>query len=406
MACYGLTQALADRGHKITFVLPLVKDCQDSNWHLTLIGCNQVTAKNPAKLNKEYAKNIRLHHLDSLLRPYVTEKDYNQILKRIEQKGLLQTKSKKFSFSGQYGINLMAEVVRYSLISRELAMIPHDVIHAHDWMTVLAGIEAKKASGKPFIFHIHALEFDRCGTDINQEVYNMEKLGMEQADKVIAVSHYTKDLIVRHYGINPDKIEVVHNAVKRENNGDFGGRSSKNVKEKIVLFVGRITFQKGPDYFVETASKVLKKKKNVRFVMVGAGDMFNRMIERVAELKIGKHFHFTGFLQKAEVERIYSQSDVYVMPSVSEPFGISPLEAMQYNVPVIVSKQSGVAEILKNSLKVDFWDTDDMANKIIALVDHEPLRQEIIRQSAEELKHIQWEKAADRVTTIYQYLAH
>jgi len=276
-----------------------------------------------------------------------------------------------------------------------------DVIHGHDWMTVHAGIEARRASGRPYIYHVHSLEFDRSGENINRQVYDVERYGLENADHIISVSHYTKDTIVNRYGINPDKVTVVHNAVSRSE-GRIRCRIEKRPGEKIVLFLGRITFQKGPDYFIEAAARVLEKIPNVTFVMAGAGDMMPQMIERVAQLRMGRYFHFAGFLKGDEVERIYAMSDLYVMPSVSEPFGISPLEAMLYDVPVIISKQSGVSEILHHALKVNFWDVNELADKMIGALRHPALVMEMTARSREELKNIHWNAAAEKILSVYR----
>jgi len=224
---------------------------------------------------------------------------------------------------------------------------------------------------------------------------------METADHIIAVSHYTKDSTINRYGISPEKITVVHNAVSR-GASEAVRRTEKNGGRKIVLFLGRITFQKGPDYFVEAARLVLESIPEVTFVMAGTGDMMPRMMEKVAELQIGRNFRFTGFLRGADVERMYAMSDLYVMPSVSEPFGISPLEAMLYDVPVIISKQSGVSEILHHALKVDFWDVRELAGKMIALLMHPSIGDEMSERAREELKMIKWEHAAEKIISVYR----
>ena len=305
-------------------------------------------------------------------------------------------------FQGGYGENLMAEIVRYSVVGAHLAATEHfDVIHSHDWMTAPAGIEAKRVSGKPLVVHAHALEFDRSGEHVNQRVYDIERAGFEAADRIIAVSHFTRDTIINRYGISPEKVSVVHNAVSKERR--FGQMSiQKPFKEKLVLFLGRITFQKGPDYFVEAAAKVLEKNHKVRFAMAGSGDMFPRMVERMAQLRMADKFHFLGFVRGADVERIYAMSDLYVMPSVSEPFGITPLEAMVYNVPTIVSKQSGVAEILDAAIKVDFWDVDRLAEEILDVVENEDKARELVARGLEDLKRIKWDMAAERVLAVYR----
>jgi glycosyltransferase involved in cell wall biosynthesis len=251
------------------------------------------------------------------------------------------------------------------------------------------------------VYHAHALEFDRSGENINRDVYAIEKLAMETADHVVAVSHYTRGLILSRYGIAPEKVSVVHNAVSRRRAGAVY-HVRKEHGRRIVLFLGRVTFQKGPDYFVEAAARVLHSLPDVTFVMAGSGDMLPRMVDRVAQLRIGSAFHFTGFLGADDVERMYAMSDVYVMPSVSEPFGIAPLEAMLYDVPVIVSRQAGVAEVLKHALQVDFWDIDEMAGKIAALLRYPVLAREVVRNGRQELRSIRWAAAADAVLSIYE----
>jgi len=298
----------------------------------------------------------------------------------------------------------MTEVSRYAVVASTLAANnTFDVIHAHDWLTYPAGIAAKKISGKPLVVHMHATEFDRSGENINPNVFDIERKGMEEADRVICVSHFTRNIVINRYGINPDKVVTVHNAVEPSYNQDFSD-IKRNVNEKVVTFLGRVTFQKGPDYFVEAAYKVLQKDKNVRFVMAGSGDMLNRMIKRVAQLRISTHFHFTGFLQGEEVDRMFALSDVYVMPSVSEPFGISPLEAMRSNVPVIISKQSGVSEVLRYALKIDFWDIDDMADSIYGLLHYDALSVMFRKYGKQEVENMKWENAAMLVKDVYQSL--
>jgi len=253
------------------------------------------------------------------------------------------------------------------------------------------------------VVHIHAVEHDRSGGAINRSIFEIEKIGMEAADHVIAVSHYTRNLILEQYGINPDKVSVVHNAVSRRNVGKVYHTPRTRTK-KTVLFLGRITSQKGPDYFVEAAARVLEKTQDVTFVMAGAGDMLPRMIERIGQLHIGRHFHFTGFLSGHDVERMYAMSDLYVMPSVSDPFGLSPLEAMIYDVPVILSKSAGVNEVMPHALTVDFWDVEDIAGKILAILQYPALSRELIRNTRKSLQSIRWEVAAERIQLIYNKL--
>jgi len=403
-ACLGLTKGLAHLGTDILFVLPRL-DSDEAAKHLTLVGANRVRAKVGISEILELQERVSVLEVLSPLRPYLTDKQYRSLLEKTETITAQDIMGElNNDFSGGYGDNLMAEIVRYSLVGAHLAMTQHfDVIHAHDWMTAPAGMEAKRVSGKPLVIHAHALEFDRSGEHINQQVYEIERAGFQAADRIVAVSHFTKDTIVRRYGISPDKISVVHNAVSKERRiGQM--RIAKPFHEKLVLFLGRITFQKGPDYFVEAAAKVLAKNPDVRFAMAGAGDMFPRMVERMAELRMADKFHFLGFVRGADVERIYAMSDLYVMPSVSEPFGITPLEAMVYDVPSIVSKQSGVAEILEDAVKIDFWDVDRLAFEILDILGNKERAAKLVEAGRKTLKKVQWDWAAGKVLDVYRQL--
>ncbi len=306
------------------------------------------------------------------------------------------------SLQGGYGQDLMGEVFRYSQSVLSLKDENFDVIHAHEWMTCPAGIVAKHLSGKPLIVHIHALESDRSGVNLNAEVATIERAGLEAADLIVTVSHYTKMRITDLYGIDPAKIAVVHNAVTQEESRSHLNIPLHNDNEKYVLFMGRITFQKGPEYFIQAAKLVLEKMPNVRFIMAGSGDMLPRMVRMVAQMRMGSRFHFTGFLQGKDVDRMYAMSDLYVMPSVSEPFGIAPLEAMSYDTPVLISRQSGVAEVVQNALKVNFWDVEAMADKICAVLKYPRLAGEMTKQCREELQHIRWENAATKLIDVYE----
>ena len=305
-------------------------------------------------------------------------------------------------FSGRYPQNLYEEINNYSIVAGVIArQQEYDIIHAHDWLTYLAGIAAKELTGKPLVVHVHATSFDRGTEDqIDSRVYDIEKRGMMAADKVIAVSDLTRNIVINKYGIDPEKVVTVHNAV------DFSGRENvkveRGVRDKVVTFLGRITFQKGPEYFIEAAAKVLKRTKGVRFVMAGSGDMMNRCIRHVAKLGISDRFHFTGFLRGAEVQKMFAMSDVYIMPSVSEPFGISPLEAMRSNVPAIISNQSGAAEVLKYAFKVDFWDVDAMADDIYALLKYPALADFAAREGYEEVNRLKWNIATAKLKNIYE----
>ncbi len=407
-ACYGMTQALCQMGMKITFVLPKIKGGLGDNSPVEVVGANQVSEEIIHSQKMQWESKLKLLEVNSSLLPYMNEETY---VKHIEEVRKHESENKSSEFrgiidlEGDYGHDLLGEVYRYSMIGSFLGKKPgYHIIHAHDWMTYPAGIEAKKSSGLPLIVHVHATEFDRSGETPNIDIYNIEKWGMEEADVVIAVSQRTKNLIVEKYGIDYHKVHVVHNAVTKEKTLDKS-EAPKFLKEKIVLFLGRVTMQKGPDYFIEAAHEVLKKVKNVRFVMAGAGDMLPRMIERAAELRMQDKFHFTGFLRGVQREKIFSMCDLYVMPSVSEPFGITPFEVMKYGVPIIVSKQSGITEVIENLIKVDFWDINKLASSITNVLSDSSLSSHLVERSSRELESIDWSNSASLISHLYYEVA-
>lgn len=418
-ACYGMTRGLSRKGVEVVFVVPKLKgDSRGMDSHLRLKSASGVrvsatTARAISRVNHTlWAKNIVFHQLDSMLFAYDTLESYaerRRLLQGSDEStewwGESHTHESVLELQGDYGTDLMSEVFRYGQAAASMAMTESakgfDVVHVHDWMTYPAGMLVKAMTGKPLVAHIHATEFDRSGENINHEVANIEKAGLLAADLVIAVSHLTRNTIIQRYGVSPDKVVVVHNAVSRRDVGRRYGVPELCHKEKRVLFMGRVTFQKGPDYFVEAAHRVLQKMPNVRFIMAGSGDMLPRMVRRVSQLRMGGRFHFPGFMRGADVDRMYAMSDLYVMPSVSEPFGIAPLEAMLYDVPVLLSRQSGVSEILFNALKVDFWDIEEMANKICAVLAYPRLAEEMVKNCREELKSITWDKAATHIVDAY-----
>lgn len=406
-ACFGLTKGLSQLDVSITFVVPKIKG-DYTNAPVNVVGPDSVVSE----LQVEY-EDLKSNHLfkqykvDSSLHPYMSEQTYSEYLEQLKQrKKFLETSGGSFAcdMTGDYGLNLMTEVKRYALVGKHIARREtFDVIHAHDWMTYQAGVEAKKESGRPLVIHVHATEFDRTGSNINSEIYCIEKFGMDMADKIIAVSHRTRDTIIHKYNINPEKVSVVYNAVEKDDLSEINNLISKSAFEndKIVLFLGRITMQKGPEYFIHAANIVLKKMKNVRFVMAGSGDMARKMIEQMAEYRLIDRFHFTGFLNPSEREKLFSMSDLYVMPSVSEPFGITPLEAMKHDIPIIISKQSGVSEILDHVIKVDFWDVDKLATSILNVLKGGKSNNEMVENNRKCLKEINWSNAAKDVLGIY-----
>ena len=405
-ACEGIVKGLAHNGVETLFVMPSASGDEDQS-ATTIINASDVAVDTVSSTIDEFLGKVKFIHIDSDLVPYVGPEEFSNVLeeeRRRQVKDFRIQYGQKFKFSGKYGANLMEEVARYAMVGGTIALQNRDrfdVIHAHDWLTYLAGIAAKELTGKPLVVHVHATSYDRGDEKhMDTRVLDIEKRGMEAADRVITVSDLTRNIVINKYGINPDKVVTVHNAV------DFSGRENlmveRGVKDKVVTFLGRITFQKGPEYFIEAAAKVLKRTKNVRFVMAGSGDMMNRAIRQVARMGISDRFHFTGFLRGADVQKMFALSDVYIMPSVSEPFGISPLEAMRTNVPSIISHQSGAAEVLKYAFKVDFWDVDAMADDIYALLQYPALSDFAAKQGYEEVNALKWNNATKKMIEVYK----
>ncbi len=403
-ACFGLTKGLAKHDVEMLFVVPKAYGDEDEQ-AVRIVNASDLTFDLKDEEYKEFWSRVKYMEIGSSIIPYVDPVEFTKVMEDKKKTGEEYTSnvfSKNYKFSGKYGTNLMEEVARYALIGSGIAAKEdHDLIHAHDWLTYPAGIAAKKASGKPLVVHMHATEFDRTGGNVNQIVYDMEREGMEAADRVITVSNLTRKIVIEKYGIDPGKVITVHNAVDQDVVGEIA-EMKKRMKEKVVTFLGRVTFQKGPEYFIEAAYKILQKDNNVRFVMAGSGDMLNKMIERVAHLRIADKFHFTGFLKGDDVTNMFALSDVFVMPSVSEPFGIVPLEAMRSNVPVVISKQSGVAEILNHALKIDFWDVDAMADSIYGLCHYKGLSDMFKTHGKIEVENLKWENAALKVKHVYE----
>ena len=404
-ASYGLTKGMATMDDlEVIFVVPKAWGDEDQSM-VRLVGANKV----PVAFKKIYYKGTRTAiekiEVCSKIVPYTDPEDFwKQISSEVVGHRLfVQTNnSGMVDFSGKYDQNLLDEIYKYSIVASVIAEEnDFDIIHAHDWLAYPAGIAAMEVSGKPLIIHVHATDFDRSGGNVNPEVYRIEKRGMDAASKIITVSNLTRDIVINKYNINPDKVETVYNAVEHVELTE-NIVVNKGFDEKVVTFLGRITLQKGPEYFIEAAYKVLKVMDNVRFVMAGSGDMMERMMRRAASLRITDRFHFTGFLKGMDVYTMLAMSDVYIMPSVSEPFGISPLEAMQSNVPVIISKQSGVAEILTHAVKTDFWDIDAMADAIYGILNYPALASMFIRNGKEEVVRLKWDNSARHVRDIYE----
>jgi glycogen(starch) synthase len=407
-ACYGMTRGLARNGVEVVFVMPRAYGDEDQRF-VRVVNASDVETigTRDHEFSEELLEKVSFIHIDSNMLPYISPEEYAAYHDEFVRSGRTHEWTdvwkQRYTFSGKYGANLMEEVARYAMVAAQVAKDlegQFDVIHAHDWLTYFAGIAAKRVSGKPLVVHMHATEFDRSGENINRRVYAIEKAGMQAADRVIAVSELTRRIVIGKYGIPADKVVTVHNAVRFGESEEAA--PERAVKDKVVTFLGRITYQKGPDYFVEAAAKVLKRVPDVRFVMAGSGDMMNHVIRRVARLGIADRFHFTGFLRGEDVHKMFQLSDVYVMPSVSEPFGISPLEAMRSNVPVIISKQSGVAEVLDFAVKVDYWDVDALADAIYGLIQYPALSGMFASKGLEEVTNLKWNDAAAKIKAVYE----
>ncbi len=404
-ACYGITRGLATIPDlDVLFVVPKAFGDEDKSKVEDIIGANDVSIINKHIRHTKYSKQFDYIEVESKLVPYVDPDEYYKLKSLNVSDGYkyFQTDELgKFYFSGGYGSNLMTEIRNYAVVGNIIAQeITFDVIHAHDWLCYPAGMAAKEATGKPLVVHVHATDFDRSGGSVNPVVFDIEKRGMEAADAVITVSNLTRNTVIEKYGIPAEKVFTVYNAVDPIRS-DMNNFAPKGINDKIVTFLGRITMQKGPEYFIEAAHKVLQKMDNVRFVMAGNGDMMEKMVRRAASLKIMDKFSFTGFLRGQDVYSMLKMSDLYVMPSVSEPFGISPLEAMQSNVPVLISYQSGVAEILTYAIKTDFWDVDAMADAMYGVLNYPSLGKMFAKYGKEEVDSLKWENSAKQIKKVY-----
>ena len=403
-ACFGMTKGLAKNGVEVLFVVPKAHGDEDQT-NVRLLNASDVTVDIDHETERSYWDRVQYMEIGSNIIPYVGPEQYAVMVEeqRHATRGFRSSVfAPRYEFSGKYGANLMEEVARYALIGSSLATkYDFDVIHAHDWLTYSAGIAAKETTGKPLVVHMHATEFDRSGENINTDVYAIERRGMEAADLVITVSDWTRNIVIEKYGINPDKVITVHNAVEPSDKSlDEYERSG--LKNKVVTFLGRITYQKGPEYFVEAAYKILQVDPSIHFVMAGTGDLLQKMIKRVAQLKIGANFHFTGFLKGNDVDQMFAMTDVFVMPSISEPFGIVPLEAMRLKVPVVISKQSGVSEVVEHALKVDFWDINGLADAIYGICKYKAVNDIFRKEGKEEVDNLKWEYAAKKIKNVYE----
>ena len=382
VACHGLTEELLAAGMEIVFVLPRLQPT---------IGDHRFIFANVTNTPAQ------IYSIESPLLPYKSSQSFVEIFlpggKRVR---LART--------------IMDEIHRYAEAAKAIAKAERfDIIHAHDWTSYLAGVAAKSVTGKPLVLHVHATSFDQAGgSNVDQEIYDIEQCSFDAADSIVAISNYTRDLIINRYSIDPQKIEVVHNGIKPQHPKQLTPvlKELKEQGKKIVFYHGRITIQKGVDYFVRAARRVVDVDKDVVFVISGWGDMEREIMELVGKLGLSQHVIFAGALWEDDRDRMYQAADLLVMPSVSEPFGLVPLEAMQHGTPALISKQSGVAEVLTHVLKVDFWDIDDMANKILAALRYTALHKQLVHEGRRELLRITWKRAAEKVIALYHKLIH
>ncbi|MEQ8351492.1 MAG: glycosyltransferase family 4 protein [Leptospiraceae bacterium] len=412
IACRGLAREVAARGHTVYFVLPRVHGNEPRDPGVNLIGLNTRDLPISDDELKGMLLNFAEQHGDEILRmipfgayesPVMTAEQISQnldlIRKQLSQEMETNQSAAERLLSGGYGSDLIHQIHLYadfcSLIGKRLNV---DLIHGHDWMTFPASLGAMVQSGKPLVAHVHATEFDRSGIHGNRYVEDLERHTFNRASAVVTVSNYTRNIIINRYGVSPDKVFAVHNAVELE---EESVPARRPFEDKMITFLGRITFQKGPDYFVRAARKVIDQNRNVRFVMVGTGDMYPRMIELAADLGIGKYFHYTGFLKRDQIKQIYGMSDLYVIPSVSEPFGLTALEAMAQGVPVIVSRQSGVSEVIEHAIKLDFWDVDAIAKSILDVIGDDALHTQLKHGGLKEVRKISWANSAQKLEEVY-----
>ncbi|WP_106830108.1 glycosyltransferase [Parabacteroides pacaensis] len=395
-ASFGLTRGMAlQPDMDITFVIPKPWGDEDQSFLKILGACNTPVVW----------RDVSMDYVSSRLSKYMDPQEYFNLrdhiyadfsYRHVNDLGCIE-------FSGRYPDNLLEEINNYSIVAGVIARTEqYDIIHAHDWLTYPAGIHAKNVSGKPLVIHVHATDYDRSRGNVNPDVYAIEKDGMDHADHIITVSNLTRNTVIEKYHQNPAKVTTVHNAVEPLGPDILAIQDKKGVKDKVITFLGRITMQKGPEYFVEAAAKVLQKAPSTRFVMAGSGDMMDQMIRLAARRNISDRFHFTGFMKGKQVYEVLKASDVYVMPSVSEPFGISPLEAMQCGVPSIISKQSGCAEILDYAIKVDYWDIEALADAMYSIISYPAMAEFLKVEGKKEVDEIKWEYAGRKVRAIYE----
>lgn len=404
VACLGMAKALSKHAD-VSIILPKA-DPEFEVENVGITGLNNISVSEVQRTFEEYSFETFSESVDRVpvfLDPYYDGTEEFKKETKTEQitqirEFLSQGDLDTFKIGGLYGDDVAYKVIQFAKYAAALAATKDfDIIHAHDWMTFLAGVEIKRLTGKPLAVHVHALQYDRVGVEDKSWIREVETYGMSEADIVMPVSHYTGDICEEHYGVDKDKIAPVHNGADAVE----VYHEEKGFPEALVLFLGRITHQKGPETFLEIAAKVAEQEDNVRFVMAGSGDRLKKIIETGAYKQIGDKFHFTGFLDKTKVNSLLAMSDVYCMPSVSEPFGLSALEATQFGIPAVISKQSGVAEVLHSALKADYWDIELMAKHIVDVIQDDKVRKNVVDGGFEDMKSLSWDDAAEKIVDIF-----
>jgi glycogen synthase len=382
VACFGLTRELIHDGVEVIFVLPKSQD----------------TVGEAKFLFADTERLFKVRHTDICLKSYAQADAMIDVIVGYDSTGKPIIKSR----------TILEEVHRFAHQASLIASEEHfDIIHVHDWTSYLAGIAAKEVSNKKLVVHVHATSFDQAGGDnVDPSIYKIEQEGFAAADTIVTVSEYTKNIIVNKHGVSPEKIVTVHNGCDSCEVQSLPPTLTelKAQGKKIVLYHGRISIQKGVDYLIQAARKVVDVDPTVVFIISGSGDMTRQIIEQVGAMGLSENVRFAGALWEEERDRMYQSADLVVMPSVSEPFGLVPLEAIQQGTPAIISKQSGVAEVLTHVLKVDFWDTDEMANQILCALRYPVIREQLVKEGREQLKAISWKRAAQKIQSIYQSL--
>lgn len=402
MACYGMTRALLERGVSVDLLLPVSEEVYFPLRVPADVDRLPVAFFNPAKAGvREEETTIveRIMEGQSFLSAYcaIGEKIWREEHHCLSFRDAFEGPFFRYCADDHH---LFTQVRNYSALAvRAARALEFDVIHAHDWLALPAALMVKKMTGAPVVWHMHATEFDRAGGPGDERIHHVEYLGGQRADRIITVSHYTARMLVERYCVDPAKIRIVHNAFTPPRNG---GRKKRIFPEPTVLFVGRLTIQKGPDYFIRVARKVLDHEPNVRFIMGGRGDMEKRVLHRAASFGMGTKFLFAGFLNREEVEEVLSAADIFVMPSVSEPFGIAPLEAMSHGAVAIISNRSGVSEVIRHAFKVNFWDVDHIASIIRGLVADPGRLREMARAGMAEVSQLQWGVSAEKIEALYR----